>query len=98
MRDLLFTVDTVSRFAQRGLRATDAEIAAMLGIEVKDGLLLMHRQCDAVARNLRDLADRVSRLRGTFFVTDGKVVKTAYRPTRRKQRRLMRRAEERNLE
>jgi hypothetical protein len=98
MRDLLFTAHAVKRFAQRSLRSTDAEIATLLGIEVKDGSLLTRRTCESVARDLRRLADRVSRLHGTFCRTDGNTVVTGYRTRRRKQQRLIRGAEERNFE
>jgi hypothetical protein len=98
MLDLHTTTHALARCGQRGIGVRDAELAVLLGVEVEGGFLLMQRQCAAAARNFRCLADRLDRLAGTRVVAEGNAVVTAYRTTRRKQRRLLRWAEERNLE
>ena len=86
------------RLSQRAMRSRDVELAMLIGVEVEDGLLVLDRDAEVVAGNLVRLAERVRRLAGARLVQVGPTTVTAYRATRRKQKHLLRHAEDRNME
>jgi hypothetical protein len=86
------------RLAQRAIRTHDLELAVLIGTQVEGGFLVLERESAAVARDLARLAERVRRLAGIRVVQDGENTVTAYRATREKRRRLLRHAEDRNME
>lgn len=98
MNGLLATTHAMQRMSQRGVSATDLDLALLLGRQVEGGLLVLQKDADAFAFWLERLAGRVRRLGGMRVVQDGDTLFTAYRSTPRKQRRLIRAAERRNLE
>lgn len=69
-----------------------------LGREVEGGVLVLRKDCEEIARRLEQTASYVRRLPGLRVVSNGTTVVTAYRSCRRKQKRLLRGAERRNLE
>jgi hypothetical protein len=70
----------------------------MIGTEVEGGYLVLQRDCNAATQRLMRLVERVRRLAGIRIVSEGRAVVTAYHTTRRKRQRLLRAAEDRNLE
>ena len=80
--------------AQRGLPLGDAELIPLVGTEVDDGYLVRSKDIQALEREIKNFLTRIRRLEGKRLVTvEGRVV-TAYRATRRQERRLLRRAHE----
>jgi len=98
MTGIIASRHAAERLAQRGLAATDLDWALQLGREVDDGLLVLDKDADALARELERAAQRVRRLGGVRIVRDGDVLITVYRAHPAKQKRLLRHAERRNLE
>lgn len=94
----LATLHAVQRSSQRGISISDVELALYLGREVEGGVLVLDKDAAAFAGWLERLAERVRRLGGTRVVRDRDTVVTVYRSRPSKQRRLLRRAERRNLE
>ncbi len=92
-----FSDHAVARFAQRALRASDAELIAEIGTAVDDGFLLRNDDAERLVRELKQLIEKLLRLRGKRLVVAGNVVVTAYHANPRKQRRLLRDAPERDL-
>jgi hypothetical protein len=86
-----------TRMAQRGLSIKDAELIALIGAEVADGFLVRARDCQLIESSLKELLDRVRRLKGKRLVVADDRVVTAYHASRRKARRLMRNAREYGL-
>jgi hypothetical protein len=86
------------RMAQRGMSLGDAELAALIGTEVDDGYLVLAKNCAKLENELKVLLDRVRRLQGKrLVVANGRIV-TAYNASKRKARRLLRDAQESDLD
>jgi hypothetical protein len=97
MSALLVTRHAAMRMAQRSIPLRDADLIAMVGTRVEGGYLVRERDCQVAEHFIRKVLERIRRLRGKrLVVADGQVV-TAFHATRRQQRRLLRRAEERDL-
>lgn len=96
MRTLTCSDHAVVRLSQRGFGMSDLDLALAIGTEVEGGILVLRRDCDRIALELRALADRVARLAGLRVVAAGDTVVTAYRAAHRRQKRLLRNAEQRN--
>jgi hypothetical protein len=98
MSGVQLTAHAVQRLAQRGMAMADLDLAALLGREVEGGLLVLDKDCERVARELKYLAERVRRLGGLRLVQSDGVLVTAYRAKPKKQRRLTRGAPRRVLD
>ena len=86
------------RMAQRGMSLGDAELAALIGTEVDDGYLVLAKNCTKLESELKALLDRVRRLQGKrLVVANGRIV-TAYNASKRNARRLLRDAQESDLD
>ena len=85
------------RMAQRGMSMRDAELAALIGTEVDDGYLVLAKNCKKLESELKALLDRVKRLQGKRLVTANGRIVTAYSASKRRVRRLVRDAYERDL-
>ena len=86
------------RMAQRGMSLRDAELAAFIGTEVDDGYLVLAKNCKKLESELKALIDRVRRLQGKRLVTDDGRIITAYFASKRRARRLLRHAQESDLD
>jgi hypothetical protein len=92
MGELTLTSHAAVRMAQRGIDVRDAELIAVIGTIVDDGYFVRNKDCDNVERILKNLLDRVRRIRGKrLVVASGKIV-TTYHTSKRYQRRLPRNA------
>jgi len=85
------------RSAQRGIPINDLEILMLIGCEVEDGYFVRDKDCEVVERELLYALKRIRRLRGTRMVVANGCAVTAYRPDRRQEQRLLRKAQEREL-
>ncbi len=98
MNELALTLHGAVRLGQRGLSPNDVALAQLVGREVEGGFLVLHRDAEHLAVQLENVARRLRRLSGLRTVeADGRLV-TAYRARRRKQKHLLRRAAQRDLE
>ncbi len=97
MRSADPTRHAMQRLAQRGLSISDCEWATLLGREVEGGLFVLDRDAETAARRLEHEAQRVRRLGGIRLVIAGDTLVTAYPAGRKKQKRLVRGSERRNL-
>ncbi len=76
----------------------DADLIAMIGTKVEDGYLVLERDWQAAEHAIKKVLERIRRLRGKrLVVADGHIV-TAFHASHRQQRRLLRGADERDLE
>jgi hypothetical protein len=92
------TEHALIRMAQRGIRIRDAELIELVGSEVDDGFIVLDQDCRKLETDLKRLLDAVRRVRGKrLVVAEGHVI-TAYYPSKRRQRRLLRDAYEREFE
>lgn len=87
-----------ARMAQRAILPEDVELVVALGVEVADGYLMTEKACRARQHELRRQIAHLDRLAGKRVILAGDRVVTAYHATRKRARRLIRRAERRNLE
>jgi hypothetical protein len=87
----------LSRMDQRAIRQGDVDLIKLIGTEVSDGFIVLDRDRQEAERALQLLLDRVRRLAGTRMVVAGECVVTVYRAEKQKERRLVRRAEQRQL-
>jgi len=97
MSDHVLTQHALIRIAQRGIRADDLDLIALLATEVEDGYFMRAKDCRELERRLRSLADRVHRLMGKRVVVSGECIVTAYHAHVKTKQRLLRQAEEREL-
>jgi len=88
----------LARMAQRGFQADDADLIMLFGTPIQDGFLVLKKDCEAVERELKRLQDRVRRLSGKRLVVEAGRIVTAYRVGKGTERRLLRGAEDRELD
>ena len=97
MTAVILTKHGGMRLAQRSIALKDADLIAMIGTEVADGYLVRDKDCEAVEHQIKQLLDRIRRLRGKrLVVASGRII-TGYHASRRTQRHLLARAQERDL-
>lgn len=83
------------RASQRSLPLADLDILMWIGCEVRDGFFVRDVDCETIEEQLLDILKRVRKLRGARLVVAGGRAVTAYRPGRRREKQLLRGAEER---
>jgi hypothetical protein len=96
MSSLTVTNHAAIRMAQRGFVPKDAELIALIGTEVDDGYLVCEHDYQATEHALKRLLQRVRRLVGKRIVVKNGQVVTAYHPSRKYERGLLRRSREAN--
>jgi hypothetical protein len=90
MTSLVPTQHAAARMAQRGIRARDADLIALIGTEVADGYLVRSKDVQVAEREIKHLLARIRRLNGKRLITaEGRII-TAYHATHRQQRGLLR--------
>jgi hypothetical protein len=87
----------LTRMSQRGFHRDDLDLIRMIGTEVDDGYLVLNRDRQAAERVLKEMLQQIKRLDGKRVVVAGGRVVTVYRADRSAGRRLVRRAEERQV-
>ena len=97
MSGVQLTRHAVARLAQRAIRYDDLDLIMMIGTEVRDGYIVLERDCQAAERELKCLLNRVRRLNGKRLVAQGGHIVTAYHAGAGTKRRLVRDAEDREL-
>jgi hypothetical protein len=91
MTNLAITHHAAVRLAQRALAPTDIELIMDLGAEVRDGYFMRARDAREAIAVLRALERQIERLSGQYAVTAGDTLVTAYTPSRKRSRRILRR-------
>jgi hypothetical protein len=94
MKPLAVTDHAAIRMAQRGISLKDSDLITLIGTEVDDGYLVTAHDSQRVEHELKRLMDRIRRIRGKRLVVVNGQILTAYHASRRKERRLLRHANE----
>jgi hypothetical protein len=95
---LVLTDHASVRMSQRSVSLPDVELITLIGTKVGDGYLVRAQDCQQIEMHVKRFLDRVRKLEGKrLVVANGRIV-TAYQASRRKQRRLLRNAQERLVE
>jgi len=94
MNTLALTGHAAVRMAQRNIKIKDAELITLIGTEVEDGYFVRTKDGLELERFLSDLLERIKRIRGKRLVVANGTIVTAYRPSKRYQRQLLRSAHE----
>jgi hypothetical protein len=97
MASLSLTPHAVKRLGQRAIAPNDLELIQSIGTAVEGGFLVREKDFQVLDRELRHLREQARRLVGKRVVVEGNHVVTAYHCTANKERRLLRRAEQRAL-
>jgi hypothetical protein len=98
MTTLNSTTHAAARMSQRGIRDDDLELILEIGTEVEGGYIVLKKDYRAYDCELKRKRERVRRLVGKRVVVEGDRVVTAYHAEPKKQRRLIRGAEDRSLQ
>lgn len=77
------------RMGQRGYRGVDIELVLKYGTEKREAVVLTHADVERGVGRLKQEIQALERLNGTAIVTDGEVVQTVYRPSKRRMRRFL---------
>jgi hypothetical protein len=91
------TRHAILRLSQRAIRFDDVKLIESIGTEVEGGYLVRRKDVQAFEHELKKLADQARRLEGKRVVVEDDAVVTAYQARKRKERRLLRNAEDRSL-
>lgn len=97
MGHLHITPHASGRLAQRAIATSDVDLILEIGSEVEGGYMVCAKDFQEVEREVKLYLNRVRRLQGKRIVArEGRLI-TAYHPSRRDERRLLKSAERRNL-
>ena len=77
------------RMNQRGMRTRDVDLFLECGTKISDGYFLRDRDVTTAVLQRRKEIERLEKLRGKVLITDGNTVVTAYKPSRKRERRLL---------
>lgn len=77
------------RMSQRGFRTRDVDLFLECGTKVSDGYFLRDRDVTTAILQRQKEIERLERLRGKVLIADGDTVVTAYKPSRKRERRLL---------
>jgi hypothetical protein len=95
---LVLTDHASVRMSQRIVSLPDVEPITLIGTKVSDGYLVRAQDCQSDRDAREAVSGQVRKLKGTrLVVANGRIV-TAYQASRWKQRRLLRNAQERDLD
>lgn len=78
------------RCAQRRVRPGDLELALRIGTPTDDGVLVCEADVQTQVTELKRQITRIERLKGLYVACPGEVVVTVYRPSRRREKRILR--------
>ena len=96
MGALTLTNHATIRMAQRGIVQKDAELIALIGTEVDDGYYVREQDYQQIENALKKILERLKRLVGKRLIVQNNRIVTAYHPSRKCRRRLLRDAREAN--
>jgi hypothetical protein len=77
------------RMRQRGYRGFDIELVLRYGTERQEAVVLTDADVERGVRRLKQEIQALERLNGTAIVSGGEVVRTVYRPSKRRMRKLL---------
>jgi hypothetical protein len=90
MNILMLTNHAAMRMAQRSIKLKDAELIALIGTQVEDGYLVRAKDYQEIETAVKRGLERLKRVVGKrLVVADARIV-TAYHPSKRRQRLLLR--------
>tara|TARA_B100002051_G_scaffold218962_1_gene212271 strand:- start:223 stop:501 length:279 start_codon:yes stop_codon:yes gene_type:complete len=78
------------RVQQRGMTRSDLDLILIHGTETRDGYLLRNQDAKRAEAELRRQIGHIHRLAGKFIVVKGETLVTAYHPTKRKEKNILR--------
>src|SRR5262245_14470633 len=91
MQEIL-TKHASSRIRQRGLSEQDVDVVLKLGADAGDAVVLTNKVIDGKIAEFKRTIAQLERLRGAAVIIEGDTVITAYRPRRRKMRKMLSRS------
>ncbi len=92
------TNHATQRCSQRGISRDDISLIHLVGTCVPDGVFVRKKDCEELARNLRRLAGKIERLKGTLLVFNENLMITGYHARPGKAQKLLRRTPDRDQE
>jgi hypothetical protein len=92
------TPHSLCRLSQRGIRLDDLELVPYVGTEVEGGFFVRQRDFQRFEQEAKRLVERARKLVGKRVVVEGERLITGYHACESDQRRLLRTAEQRNIE
>jgi hypothetical protein len=97
MSTLILTRHAAMRMAQRSIPLKDAELIASIGTEVEGGYFVREKDFQEVEREIKSFLDRCCRMVGKrLIIAEGRIV-TAYHPSKKQLRQLLRSAHDSDL-
>ncbi len=92
MSSLTITKHAAARMAQRGIVPRDAELIVLIGTQLDDGYVVREKDYQETEHRLKQLLHSFRRLVGKRLVVKDGAIVTAYHPSKRRARRLLRHA------
>jgi hypothetical protein len=87
---MLLTKHVQVRMQQRSVRLQDLKLFERFGTEIRDGIILLDRDIDYWITELRQIIERLEKLRGKVLIMDGDYALTTYSPSKRRLKRFLR--------
>jgi hypothetical protein len=78
------------RCAQRRVSQQDLELALRIGTATEDGVLVREADVQAQVAQLKRQITSLERLKGVYVACPGEAVVTVYRPSRRREKVILR--------
>ena len=78
------------RMQQRSVRYQDLKLFERFGTEIRDGIILLDRDIDYWTAALRQIIQRLEKLRGKALILDGDHALTTYSPSKKRLKRFLR--------
>lgn len=88
--NVTMTLHASLRCAQRRVRPEDLDLAMRLGTFTEDGILVRDADVQPHLAELKQQMNRLERLKGLYIACPGEAVVTVYRPSRRREKRILR--------
>ena len=98
MNNLSISRHAIARSAQRGIAINDLNILMLIGCEVENGYFVRDKDYESFEREVFKSLERIRRQCGARLVVSDGCIVTTYRTNRRQGRRLLRNAEETEVE
>ncbi|MDH6259684.1 hypothetical protein [Bradyrhizobium sp. BR13661] len=96
MNSIGITKHAAARMSQRSILANEAELIVLIGTEVDDGYLVREKDYRNAEQGLKQLLQSFRRLVGKRLVVKNGQIVTAYRPSKTRERGLLRTGRDRN--
>ena len=84
------SLHATKRCAQRGVRPDDLDLALRIGTATEDGIYVREADVRTEVAELKRVIVRLERLKGLYIACPDRTVVTVYRPSHRRERRILR--------